>query len=886
MAKRPAKNSSGAEVVIPYCPRPLQRELHDALMKYRWGVVVCHRRWGKTVWAINHLLMRAMTTGNNARFAYFAPFLKQAKSIAWDYLKHFSRPIPGVAFNETELRVDYPNGARIRLLGADNPDSMRGVYLDGVVLDEYAQMQPSLFTEILRPALSDRKGWAVWMGCVEENTRVLTRQGFRRIKEFSVGSPDKTLDSIDLDLYGANREFHQADGFWNNGLVETRKIRTGAGFEMEASLIHPVLVMGENGVPAWVRLSDLKVGDYVAIARGMDVWAWKDPLDGFEQHLKDFRSTANGNTAKMSGEFKMTPDLAYFMGLWVAEGSIESKTNRITITCGDVDVIDSIVKNKLFGMNFIQRRKDQVRCTSSELVELMRYIEMPLTKAPEKHIPDWVFNSTKEIACSFVAGMWDGDGHIHANRLTAGYTTTSERLAKDLQLLLSNIGIISHKLDSIAAPTKRVKVESTQYHLEVRGSEDILLFKDNIRLRIKRKQEALNKKVKATANFTKIVPYQLDLMERVFKSWITKKGSGNVGHVMVSTRRKGNIGYNRLSEFCKIMDKRELLSEGKADLAILKNNINENYFWNQVKSIIPSQAVTYDFTIPETHSFWSNGFISHNTPKGKGLFYDLYMKALDDPNWIAASYKASETGIVAPEELASARLMMSPDEYQQEYENSWQAALKGAYFATELADARAQGRVTGVPHVSSLQVDTWWDLGMDDATAIWFTQNVGREIHVIDYYEGSGEGLAHYRDVLDRLKQERGYHYGTHYGPHDLAVRELGTGKSRVETAAGMGLKMVTVPRVEHKADAIQAARNLLSQVWIDETRCARGILCLDSYRKEWDDKLQVFREKPLHDFASHAADALMTLARGHQFANAPIALMMPPVVYDTVAGY
>lgn len=411
------------EIVIPYAPRSLQKQLHAAVSQKRWTVVVCHRRWGKTVWAINHLLRAALTTPDQARFAYFAPFLNQAKSISWDFLKHFSHPIPGIKINETELRVDYPNGARIRLLGADNPDSQRGMYLDGVVLDEVAQMSPSLFSEILRPTLSDRKGWCVWMG----------------------------------------------------------------------------------------------------------------------------------------------------------------------------------------------------------------------------------------------------------------------------------------------------------------------------------------------------------------------------------------------------------------------------------------------------------------TPKGRNHFFDVYERARTDSEWHVARYRASETGILDAGELVSARKMMSVDEYEQEYETSWQAALKGAYFAAELAAARAAhpARIGKVPHQPSVLVDTWWDLGMDDSTAIWFTQDVGREIHAIDYYEATGEGLAHYRDVMERLKAERGYRYGRHHGPHDLAVRELGSGKSRVETALALGISFDIVPRVEHKADAIQAARSLLGHLWIDDTRCARGVLCLDSYRKSWDDRLQVFRDQPLHDQYSHAADALMTLARGHRFAAA-----------------
>ena len=410
------------EVVIPYYPRRLQRQLHFALNQKRWGVVVCHRRFGKTVWAINHLLKSAVTCPLEApRFAYFAPFLNQAKAIAWDYLQKYAGAIPGTQFNQSELRADLPNGARIRLLGADNPDSQRGVYLDGVILDESAQMPPSLFSEILRPALSDRKGWCVWMG----------------------------------------------------------------------------------------------------------------------------------------------------------------------------------------------------------------------------------------------------------------------------------------------------------------------------------------------------------------------------------------------------------------------------------------------------------------TPHGRNHFFDRYEDARLDDSYHVALYKASETGIIDEDELADAKASMGDDAYEQEYECSWQSALKGAYFNTELAQARAEHRITHVTHDKAMLVDTWWDLGMDDSTAIWFTQDCGREVHAINYFEATGEGFAFYQDVLERLAKEHGYRYRRHYAPHDIAVRELGTGKSRIETAADLGINFEIVERVQHKADAIQAARNMIDKVWFDEHRCNRGIVCLESYRKEWDDRLQTFRDKPLHDWASHAADAFMTLARGHEFRNA-----------------
>tara|TARA_R100000322_G_scaffold158120_1_gene118413 strand:+ start:537 stop:1808 length:1272 start_codon:yes stop_codon:yes gene_type:complete len=153
------------QIRIPYTPRKFQNYLHQRIRDYRWSVLVCHRRFGKTVCMINHLLMAALTSKvSNPRYAYIAPTFKQAKSIAWDYIKQFTHKIPGVKFNETELRVDLPNKARITLLGSENCDGLRGIYLDGCVIDEYANVNDRLFPEIIRPALSDRKGFCIFIG--------------------------------------------------------------------------------------------------------------------------------------------------------------------------------------------------------------------------------------------------------------------------------------------------------------------------------------------------------------------------------------------------------------------------------------------------------------------------------------------------------------------------------------------------------------------------------------------------------------------------------------------------------------------------------------------------------------------------------------------------
>lgn len=152
-------------VTIPYKPRSPQDVVHPQFESHRFSVLVAHRRLGKTVLALNHMIkMASQNKLTNPRYAYIAPFLKQAKLIAWQYLKHYTAPIPGIKVNESELTIELPNAAKIHLFGGDNPDALKGTYLDGVILDEYAQMRPELFGETIRPTLSDRNGWCVWIG--------------------------------------------------------------------------------------------------------------------------------------------------------------------------------------------------------------------------------------------------------------------------------------------------------------------------------------------------------------------------------------------------------------------------------------------------------------------------------------------------------------------------------------------------------------------------------------------------------------------------------------------------------------------------------------------------------------------------------------------------
>jgi hypothetical protein len=253
------------------------------------------------------------------------------------------------------------------------------------------------------------------------------------------------------------------------------------------------------------------------------------------------------------------------------------------------------------------------------------------------------------------------------------------------------------------------------------------------------------------------------------------------------------------------------------------------------------------------------------TPKGHNGFYDLWQEAQRDDRWYGVMLRASETGLLTPEELADARKSMSEDQYLQEFECSFEAAIQGAYFASQMRAMRADGRLGKVTVDPAQPVHTAWDIGKSDATAIWFFQARGQMIHLIDYYESSGEGVEHYARVLREKERERGWRYGRHYGPHDLDNSHwVLPGRETVQQVArNLGIEFVVVPRVANKQDAIEAARNWLSMCWIDAEHCTQGVEALDHYRKAWDDERRTWRPRPEHDWASHGADALMTGACG-----------------------
>ncbi len=242
------------------------------------------------------------------------------------------------------------------------------------------------------------------------------------------------------------------------------------------------------------------------------------------------------------------------------------------------------------------------------------------------------------------------------------------------------------------------------------------------------------------------------------------------------------------------------------------------------------------------------------TPKGRNAFWDVWELAGREEAWFRTRLRASETGLVAQAELDDARKMLTPEQYEQEFECSFEAAIMGAYFGKEVAEAERAGRLTKVEAEPGIPVQTAWDLGMGDSTSIWFWQVAAGEIRFVDHYENHSQPLSHYVGEI----KARPYHYGPKpicWVPHDAKVRSLETGRTRIETLQALGVEPKLVP--DHTImDGINAARVSFPSMWFDADRCRFGLEALRQYRTEFDEKTKVFKNTPKHDWTSHAADA------------------------------
>jgi phage terminase large subunit len=308
------------------------------------------------------------------------------------------------------------------------------------------------------------------------------------------------------------------------------------------------------------------------------------------------------------------------------------------------------------------------------------------------------------------------------------------------------------------------------------------------------------------------------------------------------------------------MDKPDSWRGGYADEVIL-DEYDDTLAEGQTPAILPMLAD------------YKGVLVQSGTPKGFGRLKAAYERAKSTPGQSAYLLKWQDTGALDPAEVEIMRGEMTPEEFAQELECSFDAPNSGAYFSRELQAAENDGRIGDVPYNPALPVWTAWDLGMGDSTAIWFLQVMpGGALHWIDYYEGGGLGLDSYAGELASKR----YLYWKHLLPHDVSVRELGTGRSRMQTLMGLGIRPIKVVRRMNPIERISALRLLLPRSRFDRARCAAGLKSLWHYRREWHAAAEQFRPNPVHDWSSHAADAAGHMAIGLEETAAPVRKAAP----------
>ena len=262
------------------------------------------------------------------------------------------------------------------------------------------------------------------------------------------------------------------------------------------------------------------------------------------------------------------------------------------------------------------------------------------------------------------------------------------------------------------------------------------------------------------------------------------------------------------------------------------------------------------------------------TPRGRNEFHRIYADSLTDPNWFHVELKASETGLLPESELADARKTMTANQYEQEYECSFDAAIIGAVYAKELLAASKAGRVATTPYIADKLVYTSFDIGRRDATAIWFYQVIGGEVRFIDYFEDNMEAAPYYASIL----KGKGYKYDTLYLPHDADKGEAATGVTFAEVMRNNGFRVEVLKPLAIE-DGINAARMLFPRCYFDDKRCAKGLDGLQAYQWGYNVRMDELKNVPVHNWASHPADSFRYAAISVK-AGIEAAPSRKPIVY------
>lgn len=413
-----------------------------------------------------------------------------------------------------------------------------------------------------------------------------------------------------------------------------------------------------------------------------------------------------------------------------------------------------------------------------------------------------------------------------------GISTFVCLLFLDRCLFNSNLhaGIIAHTREDAEVMFRRVKFAYDSLPAELKAIRSVntdnareLQLSNGSTLRVGTSMRSSTLQLLHISEFGKICAKFPDKAREIVTGSLNALAPGQ--YVFIESTAEGREGY-----FYQMCKEAQAIKDSGKKLSALDFRFHFFPWWGHKDYRIDSQ----DLAVPEHLSSYFNALESQINGKLESEQRAWYVK----------------------------RALTQGEDMKREFpstsDEAFEASNEGLYYGKQIVEARQQGRIRNVYYDANVPVHTAWDLGYNDSTAIWLFQQCGQEIHLLEYYENSGEALTHYLQYL----KSKPYTYAKHLVPHDAAVHEYSTGLSRVEVARNHGTHFTVVSDIGIN-EGIDAVRNILNRCWFDEAKCSRGITALESYKKEWNDRHGCWSSLPLHNFASHGADAFRVLAVG-----------------------
>lgn len=443
----------------------------------------------------------------------------------------------------------------------------------------------------------------------------------------------------------------------------------------------------------------------------------------------------------------------------------------------------------------------------------------------ENHsISDKVFKFSKIQMKYFLRGLFDVYSETYReNVVTYGSIILRYKhrsFLADIQVILTNFGIISYILHKDDMFILKIKDHfAWRFYREIGYSvAEKMDYEFEVPIRCRRETD--NK-------------YPIDL---------DKLSDYNTG---LAYRKKKLMGRNEINYL-----------NNKTSHWYLKDLLAEKFYYSPIVSIEESENEVFDFVIPETNSFFSNGFISHNTPRGKNHLWHLYKMAEMLPDWYVLKQKASEIHHIPWEVLRDEKEQMDPCLYEQEYETSFERGVTGSYWGAAIDRIRNNNQICHVPHDPGLLVYVAFDIGVNDDTTAIFWQQAGDSavLNIIDCYSNSDLGADHYAHML--AEKGKQYRYGGLFAPHDMAVREFGNkAMTRLNSFKQLGFDF-EILKQQHIVESIQNALLHIPKLWIDQSKCQTLLDAMENYKREWDESRQMYLPKPAKSRWNHYADA------------------------------